>query len=81
MKTTMEIPSPLYRRVKLHAASRNMSIRAFVIDCLQRGLDESGAVGGPEAGSTQPDSGLNVQLDEDGWPVIARSELADEEEA
>ena len=81
MKTTVDIPSPLYRRVKLHAASRNMSIREFLIECLQRGLDESIVLGQPDAGSTQPDSGLNIQLDEDGWPVLARSEHPNSEEA
>ncbi|MFN2312296.1 MAG: hypothetical protein ABR590_09620 [Spirochaetia bacterium] len=79
MKTTVDIPSALYRRVKLHAASRSMSIREFLIECLQRGLDESDAVGGPEAGPVAPEMRLNIQMDDDGWPVITRSKLPDQE--
>ena len=60
---------------------RGGSIREFVIDCLQRGLDESVDLVRPGTDSAKPDERLNIQLDEDGWPVIARSAHSDGEKA
>jgi hypothetical protein len=38
MKTTLEIPDPLFRQAKQRAAARRVSLRALVISGLQREL-------------------------------------------
>ena len=38
MKTTIEIPDPLFRRVKSRAAERGQSLREFVAEALQEKL-------------------------------------------
>jgi hypothetical protein len=38
MKTTVEIPDGLYRRVKVQAALNGQSVRAFLVDALQQKL-------------------------------------------
>ncbi|TVR86778.1 MAG: hypothetical protein EA428_14105 [Spirochaetaceae bacterium] len=87
MRTTIDLPNDLYRRVKLRAAMRGGSIREFVIDCLQRGLEEDGpqpltdAATQLERRAASPVPGSTIQPDEDGWPVIARSEQPDSEKA
>jgi hypothetical protein len=41
MKTTIEIPDPLFRRVKSRAAERGQSLRDFVAEALQEKLSPS----------------------------------------
>lgn len=51
MKTTLEIPAPLFRKVKSNAAERGQSLEAFVQEALQEKLAlKPGlpAAGGPE---------------------------------
>jgi hypothetical protein len=47
MKTTIEIPDPLFRKVKSRAAERSQSLKEFVTEALQEKLSanisESGA--------------------------------------
>ena len=38
MKTTLEIPDPLFRRAKSKAAERGQSLKAFVADALEEKL-------------------------------------------
>jgi hypothetical protein len=38
MKTTLEIPDPLFRRVKSKAAERSQTLKAFVNEALQEKL-------------------------------------------
>jgi hypothetical protein len=38
MKTTLEIPDPLFRRVKSKAAERGQTLKAFVNEALQEKL-------------------------------------------
>ncbi|MBV8210579.1 MAG: hypothetical protein JO133_11010 [Burkholderiaceae bacterium] len=38
MKTTIEIPDPLFRRVKSKAAERSQSLKEFVAEALQEKL-------------------------------------------
>jgi len=83
MKTTVDIPSALYRRVKLRAAMQGLTIREFLIACLQRGLEEEVPVSQPGTGlpepisaaldSVEPDPDVTFQFDKDGWPVLLRS--------
>jgi hypothetical protein len=50
MRTTTEIPDPLFRKVKSKAAERSQSLKEFVTDALQEKL--SAHAGG--AGSSDP---------------------------
>ena len=38
MKTTIDIPEPLYRRVKMQAVQRGVSLRELVLGALERHL-------------------------------------------
>ena len=51
MKTTLEIPDPLFRRVKSTAAARGQSLKAFVTEALQQKLDGNP----PRGGALEPD--------------------------
>jgi hypothetical protein len=44
MKTTIEIPDPLFRRVKSKAAERSQSLKAFVTEALQEKLADRASV-------------------------------------
>jgi len=43
MKTTVEVPDSLYRRVKARAAERGLSVKTFMLDALQEKLAEQNA--------------------------------------
>jgi len=51
MKTTLEIPDPMFRRAKATAAERGQSLRTFVTEALQeklaRGIAGAGAATPP----------------------------------
>ena len=47
MKTTLEIPDPVFRRAKAKAAERGQALREFVTEALQEKLAGRGA--GPRA--------------------------------
>jgi hypothetical protein len=49
MKTTLEIPDPLFRRVKARAAERGQSLKDLVTEALQEKLaaDRASASGAP----------------------------------
>lgn len=40
MKTTVELPDALYRKIKARAASRGQSVKAFFLDALRDKLSE-----------------------------------------
>ena len=46
MKTTIEIPDPLFRMAKSHAATRGLSLKALFTDALQQKLAASPARAG-----------------------------------
>lgn len=49
MKTTLEIPDPLFRKAKATAAERGQSLKQFVTDALQEKLaGRPGTPGEPE---------------------------------
>ena len=50
MKTTIEIPDPLFRKVKSKAAERSQSLKEFVTEALQEKLSAHAS----EAGSSDP---------------------------
>jgi len=41
MKTTIDIPDPLYRQVKIKAFERGTSLRALMISSLRREIEEA----------------------------------------
>ena len=45
MKTTINIPDDLLLRAKAAAAQRNMKLKDLIVELLEQGLNESGAVG------------------------------------
>lgn len=50
VKTTIEIPDPLFRKVKSKAAERSQSLKEFVTEALQEKLSANAS----EAGSEDP---------------------------
>jgi hypothetical protein len=48
MKTTIEIPDPLFRRAKSKAAERGQTLKEFVTAALQDKLAMPTGAGGPE---------------------------------
>lgn len=48
MKTTLEIPDPVFRRAKARAAERGQALRAFVTEALQEKLAGHPTRPGPE---------------------------------
>jgi hypothetical protein len=46
VKTTIEIPDPLFRRVKARAAERGQSLREFVAEALREKLSSNRSQGG-----------------------------------
>jgi hypothetical protein len=45
MKTTIDIPAPLYRQAKIHAVEQSTSLKEIVLRGLQRELDTPEASG------------------------------------
>ena len=52
MKTTIEIPDPVFRRAKARAAERGQALREFVTEALQEKL--AGRRPGPGSGTDAP---------------------------
>jgi hypothetical protein len=40
MRTTIDLPDPLFKQVKAEAALRGMKLREFIAHCLERALAE-----------------------------------------
>ena len=73
MKTTIDLPEALYRRLKVRAAESGVTIRELVVHGIEREL----------AGEAHQQSGVSPQhveqerhsyIDEKGWPVLKRPE-------
>ncbi len=45
MKTTIDIPEALYKRAKIRAVERGVSLKQIVLDSLERELDATPAAG------------------------------------
>lgn len=50
MKTTVELPDQLYRRIKARAALRGQTVKAFFLDALTDKLGQEGASSKSEVG-------------------------------
>ncbi len=66
MKTTIDLPDALYRRVKIAAAERATTLRALVIESLERGLF------GRECSTKEMPIRERFSVDDSGWPVLRR---------
>ncbi|MCF3652501.1 hypothetical protein [Synoicihabitans lomoniglobus] len=44
MRTTMDLPDPLFRELKAQSALRGVKLKDFVTELLQAGLDQRGGV-------------------------------------
>jgi hypothetical protein len=64
MKTTIDLPEELYRRVKIRAAELGTSLRALLMESLQEHLDRQDKVGTGLPGRSR------FQTDQRGWPVL-----------
>lgn len=49
MKTTIDIPDPLYKRVKILAVERGQTLKQVVLGSLERELETGGRVGEPRS--------------------------------
>ncbi|WP_022798614.1 hypothetical protein [Thermus islandicus] len=71
MRTTLDLPDPLYRRLKLQAAREGKTLRELVIRYLEEGLRRGGSPGPrplprvPEAGRRIP-----VRTHEELWALL-----------
>ncbi len=63
MKTTLDIPEPLYREVKVKAAKQGVTLREFLLGAIQRGLDPLPVQRGTES---------HFELDASGIPLLKR---------
>lgn len=71
MKTTIDVPDALYKRLKVYAAQSGVTIRHLVLQGIQRELGEfSGST--PSTTDRQADPGGHSYVDEEGWPVLRR---------
>ena len=71
MKTTIDVPDTLYRRLKIRAAESGVTIRQLVVQGIEREL--RGDI--PKAAASYPDDdrSRHSYVDERGWPVLKRS--------
>lgn len=63
MKTTIDIPDALYRRAKIRAAERGVTLKAILVESLVNGLS------GP--GAAEP-AGFDFVVNESGVPIIPK---------
>ena len=64
MKTTVEIPDPIFRQAKIRAAEEGRTFKEILVTALEDHLF------GSAAKSSQSD--LRVAVDESGWPQLSR---------
>ena len=71
MKTTIDLPDMVYRRLKIRAAESGETIRKLVLRGIEREL--SGDVVESASDSQQAgQAGRHSVIDEYGWPVLKR---------
>lgn len=65
MKTTLEIPNLLYKKAKIKAAERGISMRALVIEALEHNLKTEEAFKKEKTAS-------KFVTNSYGWPVLSK---------
>ncbi|TVR55624.1 MAG: antitoxin [Spirochaetaceae bacterium] len=72
MKTTIDLPDTLYRRLKIRAAESGVTIRHLVVQGIEREL--AGDIEkAPDISSAADDQRSHSYVDGRGWPVLKRS--------
>ena len=74
MKTTIELPDPLFRRAKILAAQRGTTLREMVVEGLRRVTDGEPSAPAPPA-LTSAEAAV-ATLGAHGLPVLKRSRAA-----
>lgn len=71
MKTTIDVPDALYKRLKVRAAQSGVTIRYLVLQGIQR---ELGEIAGQTTSAPEDhaDPERHSYVDEEGWPVLKR---------
>jgi len=71
MKTTIDLPDVLYRRLKVRAAESGVTIRELVVHGIERELagEEQESLGGQKQ---EEERERHSYVDEKGWPVLKR---------
>ena len=72
MKTTIELPDPLFRRAKVLAAQRGATLRDLVVEGLQHVTGSGGAPGGVPFALT-PEESTIATIGPRGLPVLKRA--------
>ncbi len=71
MKTTIDVPDALYRRLKIRAAESGVTIRHLVVQGIEREL-EGEAIRLRSNSRGEPAVERHSYVDEKGWPVLKR---------
>ncbi len=67
VKTTIDIPEPLYRKAKVRAAQQGVTLREIVLAALEKDFDPAGGL--PSRAADEP----HFEIDELGLPRLRRS--------
>lgn len=70
MKTTIDLPDALYRRLKVRSAESGVTIRELVVHGIEREL--AGEPGREAAATAREQQDRHSYIDEKGWPVLKR---------
>jgi len=69
MKTTIDIPDPLYRQAKIRAVQMGSTLKELIVNALQHELQPPTTTL-PTEPSTAPEA--HFYIDEQGWPILKR---------
>jgi Zn-dependent alcohol dehydrogenase len=75
MKTTIELPDPLFRRAKVLAARRGATLRDLVVEGLRHVTGSGAAANGAPLQLTREEAAV-ATIGAHGLPVLKRSEAA-----
>jgi plasmid stability protein len=72
MRTTLDLPDALYRRLKIQAAREGRTLREVVLRYLEEGLSRREAGGGPRPLPVIPEAGrrLEARSHADLWELL-----------
>lgn len=61
MRTTLDLPDPLYRRLKLQAAQEGKTLRELIVGYLEEGLRRRVGEGSPRPLPSVPEAGRRLR--------------------
>jgi len=73
MKTTIDLPDALYRRLKIRAAESGVTIRHLVVQGIEHELG-GGTNTTTDVSYEERDEERHSYVDEQGWPVLKRDD-------